>query len=87
MSENSPICSHCGKPMIFKAEGTTHYLFICENENCPAWHNGIEVPKTKLAKRRIDEKNISNNIMFCIYRHGECFSTNRTTKAFRGLRD
>ena len=46
-----PTCRHCGHPMTFKMEGKFHYLFICENKECPAWHNGVEVPKTKLAEK------------------------------------
>ncbi len=48
MKEN-PKCKHCGQPMVFKVEGINYYLYLCENLQCNAWHNSIEVPKTILA--------------------------------------
>jgi len=51
MKKNDPICRHCLKPMVYKTEGDTCYLFICENEECEGWHNAVEVSKTKLAER------------------------------------
>ena len=47
----TPRCRHCNKPMLFKSEGKTCYLFACENKDCKGWHNAVEVPKTKLAKK------------------------------------
>lgn len=46
-----PMCRHCRQPMTFVCEGKTCYLYQCENNECEAWHNGTEVPKTKLAER------------------------------------
>jgi len=57
----NPRCRHCGKPMLFKSEGKTCYLFVCENKDCPAWHNGVEVPKTKLA-RKLAKRHSHQNI-------------------------
>lgn len=47
----NPKCRYCGKTMLFDSEGETCYLFICVNTDCEAWHNAVEVRKTKLAEK------------------------------------
>ena len=47
----NPMCRHCLQPLTFRTEGKTCYLYICENKDCEAWHNAVEVPKTKLAEK------------------------------------
>jgi len=46
-----PICRHCLEPMQQVGEGKTCYLYACENKECKAWHNAVEVPKTRLAEK------------------------------------
>jgi len=52
----NPKCRHCGEPMAPVSEGKNCYLFACENKECPAWHNAVEVPKTKLAAKLAKDK-------------------------------
>ena len=52
---HTPKCRHCNMPMLFRSEGKTCYLFTCENKECDAWHNAVEVPKTKLAEKLVNE--------------------------------
>jgi len=47
----NPKCRHCGEVMLFVTEGKTCYLFMCDNKDCIAKGNGVEVPKTKLAEK------------------------------------
>ena len=45
------ICKYCGKSMEFLDTYPTYYLYSCFNYKCKNWHTGVEVPKTKLAKK------------------------------------
>ena len=44
-----PVCRHCLRPMGFITEGKTVYLYSCENRKCPAWHNSVEVLKSRVS--------------------------------------